>query len=322
MDRIASKNVQLKAEDIDNQELLRGVDIGSVLPILSKCPIYELKKDEFLINSGDINHTLFLILSGRFRVHLPFDDSNPLAVVDKGRSMGEISLIDHQPLLADIVAEDDSRVLAVSEAVLWHLLENSHLVALNLLKILAQRLRYGNTLIDKVKELLKDYQRKATIDYLTSLYNRRWLDGMLERVMQRSADNNEPLSVLMMDIDFFKQYNDRTGHIAGDIALSSVSRAIVYNLRPEDMVTRYGGEEFFALMPGLSIEVAMMIAERLREAISKAEIRQVDGDRLPFVTISIGVAEMHPGQTPKELVAAADKALYKAKQAGRNRVSK
>ncbi len=312
----------LSLEDLKNQELFKSVDFNSILPLLKRCPIRDLKEDESLIRSGDVNQSLYLILSGRFRVHLPADNLNPVTVLEEGQCIGEISIIDHQPAIANVVADCDAHVLVVNESTLWNLIENSHPIACNLLITLAQRLRYGNSLINKINDLLKEHKHNATVDSLTSLYNRRWLDNMLIRVMQRADTNNEPLSVIMIDIDFFKQYNDQNGHVAGDIALRSVSQAILQNLRPEDMVTRYGGEELFALLPGLEIDEAMSISERLRQAVSETEITQVDGDKLPSVTISIGVAQMKQNQTTEGLISAADKALYKAKDAGRNKVFK
>ena len=189
-----------------------------------------------------------------------------------------------------------------------------------MLVILSQRLRHGNSVINKIKGLLKEYEHNATVDALTSLYNRRWLDNMLIRVMQRCHKNNESLSVMMIDIDRFKNYNDNNGHLAGDIALRAVSQTIIQYLRPEDMVTRYGGEELFALLPGLNSHDALTIAERLREAIEHIEILDKDNKALPGITISIGVAEMVDQNDPHQLIETADKAMYKAKHTGRNKV--
>ena len=136
--------------------------------------------------------------------------------------------------------------------------------------------------------------------------------------MHRCATNQQALSVLMIDIDFFKQFNDKHGHIAGDQALRMVSRTILHNLRPEDMVSRYGGEELFALLPGLDINEAATIAERLRKAINDAEILLDNETVLPSLTVSIGMAEMQGNDTAEQLIHAADKAMYRAKRTGKN----
>ena len=308
-------------EDLKKQELFNDVDIEPVMPLLKACPIREINKNEQLIGTGEANHQLYLILSGRFRVHLPNDMSNPVAVLEPGQSIGEISIIDQQPASASVVADEDASLLVIDEKTYWKLVEESHSIAYNMLVVLAQRLRYGNSVINHIKELLNEYEYNATIDPLTSLYNRRWLDNMLERVMHRCSTKNQPLSVLMVDIDFFKQFNDTHGHLAGDTALRVVSRSIVQNLRPEDLVARYGGEELFALLPGLDVDAAATIAERLRHAISEAEIRLSDGTKLPGLTVSIGIAEKQEGATAHQIIDAADQALYRAKHAGRNKVS-
>ena len=311
----------LSADDISHLELFNGVEPTRLIPLLDDCPVRDLKKDEVLIQSGESNHCLYLILFGQFRVHLPNDRSNPMVTLTRGQSIGEISIIDQQPASANVIADSDSRVIIVNEQTYWKLVETSHSIAYNMLKILTQRLRYGNSIINQIKKLLHEYEYNATIDPLTSLYNRRWLDNMLDRVIHRCTADNEPLSVLMIDIDFFKQYNDEHGHQAGDVALRTVSRTIMEKLRPEDLVARYGGEELFALLPGLNLTAAQTVAERLRKAISIAEIRKNNGILLPGLTVSIGIAEKQPGDSSEKLIHTADEALYRAKDAGRNVVS-
>ena len=129
-----------------------------------------------------------------------------------------------------------------------------------------------------------------------------------------------PANRWLIDIDNFKAYNDKNGHLAGDIALRIVSQSIKEYLRPEDLVTRYGGEELFALLPGLEIESTMAVAERLREAVKKTEIIDKDNQTLPGITLSIGVTEMKDHNDPHKLIEAADKAMYKAKHSGRDKV--
>lgn len=307
--------------ELYRQEIFKGVDMGPVRFLLDQCTVRPVEQGQTLIQAGEINHVLYLILSGRFRIHLPDDLNNPVLALEAGQSIGEISIIDHQPASASVIADVPSQVLEISEDMYWELVEHSHDIAYNTLLVLAQRLRYGNTIINKIKDLLSEYEYHATIDPLTSMYNRRWLDNMLGRIMHRSAANRQPLSVLMIDIDYFKQYNDRHGHIAGDRALRAISATIIQNLRPEDLVTRYGGEELFALLPGLDMNAATAVAERLRTAVSKAEIRLQDNSLLPRLTTSVGIAQMQDQMQPDQLIHAADEALYRAKHSGRNRVS-
>ena len=308
--------------ELEKQEIFTGVDMELIRPLLDKCRILDIEKEQTIIHAGNASQALYLILTGRFRVHLPDDLNKPVIVLEAGQSIGEISIIDRQPASASVIADCNSRVLVIDEIIFWDMVRQSHSIAYNTLLVLAQRLRYGNTIISKIKELLSEYEYNATVDSLTGLYNRRWLDAMFNRIMQRCATNKEPLSVMMIDLDFFKQFNDTHGHIAGDRALRVIARTIMQNLRPEDLVTRYGGEELFALLPGLDLTAAMAVAERLRVAISKAEIRVHDNLPLPSLTASAGIAEMRAADTPDQLIHAADEALYRAKHYGRNAVSR
>lgn len=307
-------------DDLGKQELFKEAELGIITPLISDCPVQEVKKDEILIKAGEPNQNLYLILSGQFRVILNPDDTDPVATLRTGQSIGEISIIDHQPTSAEVVADADSRVLVLDENILWFLVNQSHTVAYNLLAVLSQRMRYGNSVINTIKSLLIEYEHTSTVDPLTGLYNRRWLEDMMTRIMKRCSTSILPLSVFMIDIDFFKQYNDEHGHIAGDEALRAISSAILQSLRPEDMVARYGGEELFALLPRIDLDIARQVAERIRNKVCKTTIKHNDGTELPALTISIGIAKMTEKDDPIDLINAADNALYRAKHAGRNRV--
>jgi diguanylate cyclase (GGDEF)-like protein len=307
-------------DDLEKQELFKETELGIITPLIRDCPVQKVKKDEILIKAGDHNNNLYLILDGKFRVILNPDDTDPVAILEKGQSIGEISIIDHQPTSAEVVADADSRVLVLDENILWFLVNQSHTVAYNLLAVLAQRMRYGNSVINTIKSLLIEYEHTSTVDPLTGLYNRRWLEDMMTRIMQRCTTSILPLSVFMIDIDFFKQYNDKHGHIAGDEALRTISRSILQSLRPEDMVARDGGEELFALLPRIDLDIARQVAERIRNNVCQTEIKLSDGAILPSLTISIGIAKMTEEDNPVDLINSADNALYRAKHAGRNRV--
>ncbi len=163
----------------------------------------------------------------------------------------------------------------------------------------------------------------AAHDGLTGLLNRRALDAELSRRCQAAARLSEPVAVLMIDIDYFKAYNDRYGHQAGDECLIAVSAAIKNALeRPQDSVARYGGEEFAAIMPGTSDAGALKVAERVRIAVEALALEHASSTVSPVVTVSVGYASVvpEPGVNPSALLDLADAALYRAKEAGRNRV--
>lgn len=157
-------------------------------------------------------------------------------------------------------------------------------------------------------------------DGLTGVANRRYYEEQLDKQWKQSARERAPLSQLMIDIDHFKKYNDRYGHLAGDECLRKVAKALEETLkRPADLLARYGGEEFTALLPLTDAAGAQAVAETMRSAVEALAVEHRDA-HLGMVTISVGAASCRPqpGQDPRSLPAAADKALYLAKEQGRN----
>lgn len=161
-------------------------------------------------------------------------------------------------------------------------------------------------------------QGAAIIDPLTGCYNRRELENQLKKNMAHAARHNNNLSVLMFDLDHFKDINDRYGHQAGDTVLKEVSATVAGNIRQGDILARYGGEEFFVILPGIDLQKAKELAERLRAKIARLVIPSPDqGIR---VTASFGVTQMQPDATMDRVIADADVMLYKAKKSGRNTI--
>ena len=173
----------------------------------------------------------------------------------------------------------------------------------------------------RVKALQDKVARQMAItDALTGLYNRRHLDERLDEMFEHSARLHEPLSVVMFDIDHFKQINDRYGHQAGDIVLTQFAQLLKHVARDIDRAGRYGGEEFMVLLPGTVLDAGVTFAKRARQEVETHQF-EYEGGTLKC-TISAGVAAFpHPGiHNRQHLVKAADDALYAAKTAGRNRV--
>ncbi|WP_413975738.1 diguanylate cyclase [Stenotrophomonas acidaminiphila] len=167
--------------------------------------------------------------------------------------------------------------------------------------------------------LLQRLEHQATHDVLTGLPNRRAAELHLRQALERAGDRGEPLCVALIDIDHFKQINDRHGHHGGDRVLREVAELLRLHLDGEQFVSRHGGEEFLAVLRGLTLEQALQRLQALRLALARTRMDEVDPGLV--VTASIGVAECRPGQeSPRTLLAAADRQLYRAKREGRNRV--
>jgi diguanylate cyclase (GGDEF)-like protein len=167
-------------------------------------------------------------------------------------------------------------------------------------------------------------QRLASVDGLTQIANRRCFDEYFDKEWRRMAREQIPLSLILCDIDFFKNYNDTYGHQAGDECLRQVASAINRVLkRPADLVARYGGEEFAIILPNTTAEGAFQVAETIRLEVKALKIRHLNPPLSEYVTLSLGVATAQPCQdgSSQMLIAAADQALYQAKAAGRDRVS-
>ena len=170
------------------------------------------------------------------------------------------------------------------------------------------------------QRLQEEIQAQARRDTLTDAFNRRAFTEFADKEWSRSVRNDYPLSMLTVDIDHFKNFNDQYGHQTGDAALVQVSRVAQSALRASDVWCRYGGEEFVALLPNTTLSQAMAIAERLRQSVERTTIVSARGSL--SVSVSIGVAERSSNHSSiEEVLAISDAALYKAKAAGRNRVS-
>jgi two-component system cell cycle response regulator len=165
---------------------------------------------------------------------------------------------------------------------------------------------------ERLRQDLDRSLEMAVTDQLTGLRNRRYVRRHLDSLLR-----TEEAAVLIVDIDKFKSINDRFGHNVGDAALKDVAERLREQLRAADVVARYGGEEFLAVLTGAQAPEAMLVAERLREAVASAPVL-AEGHTVP-VSISIGVAIGEPGTPAEKVIGAADAALYRAKRDGRNR---
>ncbi|TWI03039.1 diguanylate cyclase (GGDEF)-like protein [Luteimonas cucumeris] len=230
-----------------------------------------------------------------------------------GYALGVVSVMDHQPR---VLTPQQRDALAALARQTQHLLElRRHVLHQNLLQQRAadaERLEHASVELQRRNE---DLQHAATHDPLTGLLNRTALAQLRQRPDEMQKLEAASYTLAMVDIDYFKQVNDRHGHLIGDEVLRAVAEVIARSVRQDDIAVRYGGEEFLVVLIDTPLSAAYVVAERIRLNVMRAP--------LPFpVSVSIGVAAGDPAQdTPEQVFERADQALYRAKAAGRNRVA-
>lgn len=270
--------------------------------------------------SADCEHAMEVVNEGEFDlviVNLLLDDQDGLRLCSLLRSHEKTRQI---PILT-IVDEDDIERMAkglelgVNDCIVSPV-DRHEMVARTRSLVKAKRYQ------DRLRESYQESLAMALTDGLTGLYNRRYLETHLKTLLDQARAAGRPLSLLMVDIDYFKEINDTNGHAAGDAVLRAFARQLKADLRPFDMVARFGGDEFVIMMPGSDLETAVAVGKRLHGQLTRTPI-VVEGQDAPVkVTASIGVAEadIETGSC-KVSLKNADEALYEAKNRGRNCVA-
>ncbi len=312
-----ARNLQL-FQDIDD------VDLTTVNHLISSCSVMLVKTDQAVITAHSTDNRLYIVLKGTLEVH-SHENSGGSAASNlqfmAGECVGELSVLDEEDQPHTIRAVCDSELLVIEADTLWQLIDESNGVARNLLKLLSFRIRTTNALLRRRHKVGEFYRQMSMIDGLTGIHNRAWLHNQLPQMIERSHATGSPLSIIMADLDNFKLFNDTHGHIIGDDAIQSAAKILNSTLRPTDFAVRFGGEELLVILPDTSKEACFTVAERLCTKIAQAPVFKDNRLPLPHITASFGVAILIPGQDIFTFIAAADAALYRAKNSGRNQVS-
>ena len=302
-------------------QLFRDADDPAVTRALAPCAVVRVAAGQRVEDGARAR--LYIVLSGSLEVapDAHSGDDSGVTRVMPGESVGEQAVLDDAVNLAAMTALEDCELLVIEPELVWQLIDCSNVLARNLLRLLSFRVRAANAQLRRRQKLGEFYRQLSLNDGLTGLYNRAWLGEMLPKLAMRARQDGSPLSIVMIDLDHFKRFNDTHGHIAGDAALSAAAGVIRDSLRPSDFAVRYGGEELMAVLPDTPLSLAEMVAERLAERLRTALVFPDMRLPLPHITGSFGVACLEAGGDEHALMAAADAALYRAKQAGRDRVS-
>ena len=305
---------------LEGLELFRNVDASDVQDLLQRCDRRDIGNGELLLSPGEKNEHVFIVLSGRLNVHVSSPDTPVIATIEPGSCVGEMSIIEDRDPSAFVIGAESSHLLVIHQNILWQMVNASHEFAKNLLVILSERVRSHNKVIAEGFGELRKFEHHAKTDALTGLSNRHAMDESFEREFRRCLRDEQPVSLVMIDVDNFKRFNDMFGHIAGDRALSAVASILKKQFRPRDLLVRYGGDEFAVLLPEVDAELAMVIAERVRAAVSGDTAASDDSLIQIPIKISMGVATLGKSGNLSTLIRNADSALYRAKHAGRDKV--
>ncbi len=314
-------------------EFLHGIDILSLLTpgeierMKALFTIRRIGEGEVLFREGDHGNELFIVRSGEVAtsIRLPDGGAREIALFREGDFFGEMSIFENAPRSATCVAAAPSELLGLHEKEFYRMIEECPDIATKvmyrMLNITTQRLRDTGEFLSDMVHWGEAARRRAVTDELTGAYNRRFLDDALDREFERAKGSGSSLTMAMVDLDCFRQINERHGEEAGDRCIIEVVRVINRLLRENDIFARYGGDEFALLLPATGPDDAGELAGRIRKDVEGLRILPPDGSG-PRLTLSIGLAS-YPGHAgdPASLREAADRALYRAKEEGRNRVA-
>ncbi len=216
---------------------------------------------------------------------------------------------------------DDNLDIEKARAVITEVMDNTKNMAKQNAK-LEKELSKSSEVMQELQRDLEMVKKEALTDGLTGLSNRKAFDSEIIRIQKESTDSDQPFSLIMLDIDHFKSFNDNYGHQVGDQVLRLVAKTLFEGVKGRDVVARYGGEEFAIILPDTNLQSAIKVGEYLRKAVAGKEVvNRTSGDKLGRITLSGGAAEYIAGESIEELISRADNALYSAKHNGRNQVT-
>lgn len=305
--------------------MLESEELSSVARIMEE---ERVAGGQTLFRQGDDGHELYIVLDGCIGSSITLEDGSQreIASFRSGEFFGEMSIFESAPRSATCYAKEESRVLKLPATAFFAFVGNKSETAIKImyrmLNITTQRLENTGAFLSDMVTWGEDARRRAVTDEFTGVYNRRFLDDVIVDQFHSAQREGTSLSLVMIDLDRFREINEAYGNETGDRVILEVVRVFRKNLRASDIIARYGGDEFTLLLPGTSIEEAEEFAWRIcREVAALTLLKDAGAGAIEQITTSQGVAGYPECVSDlEELRTAADAALYRAKKGGKNRV--
>lgn len=348
--------MMIDIEKITSNKFFEGVSRVDLENLGEDC--FETAKfnpGDIIVSQNADSDQVFLIVGGKVKVMKAMPDGKEvfLAQREKKEFFGELGLLENRPRSANIYAEDQVELVIISKENFFDIIDKIPKVKDNVTQSISERWRKSDHVftllfdnykkisaqkkeLEKAKQKIEEYSQRlkianeelmvkneqlyhiAVTDKLTNVYNRAYIMDYLTKEYAKSKRHKLNLSCILIDIDKFKDFNDKYGHLIGDLVLKKTAQEINDCVRKEDVFGRYGGEEFLIILPNTNLDQAEILAEKVRMKIAKTEYRNDDLNLK--VTISLGVADIGSAEVNSEddLLKNADLALYQAKDKGRN----
>ena len=307
--------VSAESETLCRSRLFRGVDDGAVKTLLNTCPVLELCRGQRLLSPGQVDDSIYVVLSGRLQVHASGSNDDPAGMLAAGDSVGELAVLSRRPVSALVVAAGTARVLAIREQTLWDLIAASPELTRNLFLLLVRSLR-GEEVIHLINQA-SPQRPPATVDMLTGLHNRAWLNEALRRQVEHYSHTGNGFLLMTLEVDELHDFRDHFGQEAADQVLCRVAGMMMQNVRPTDLLARYDQSTFAVIVNNTDASGARIVAERIRKAVIDNVVPAPDAN-VPPTTVTLAITQVRPRQTAERLLAAAEAVLARAKESGGN----
>lgn len=309
-------------QDVDIFSPLTDEERRSIASVLTP---HEYEAGDVLFYQGDPGTEMFIVKEGSIAIEVEANGGElmEIATLETGDFLGEMSIFEDAPRSATCRAKSKSFLYGLSMEEFSRLMSNRPAVAIEvmnrMLKIVAARLQRSSAFLSEMVQWGESARKRSITDEFTGLFNRRFLDEAIETQFSRALEGGKPLSFVMIDLDHFNELNEEYGHEVGDEVIRAASDLFKELFDSEDIVARYGGDEFAALLPGTTGEEARKRCEAIRQRVEALTLLQNRGGSIRKVTTSQGIASYPVNAVDqKSLWEAADRALYEAKENGRN----